>query len=359
MSVREVRKWQSEHGLLSTEHWPEIDRGRQEGIEGDEADGQGEGDSEGRVGGADKINFADNAAGNPEGPEGAADGGGLADSIVEGGEVGGEEKREEGTEDPSKEGGGLVQEGADKLGNDIAGEGDNVAVGAAARLALVPHIVNLLRAHKFEEAVKYVVDSVGYEDRFEIIKAVAEKVGGELGEHALTIFEHAIVAGLVVDVLKVGWEWTYGGIKAVQEAHEKGDRDSRIGIYASAWADCVIDGSHDNPGAVTAEQREAMQFGMQDGLATREQSLLLAEYHNQRNAKRALRLEDALYKRAGITGIKRMKESDDDVRSGWKPSGAAMALLIIRVLALAGLTCWLAKITRCRRRGTSRIPVGS
>ena len=76
------------------------------------------------------------------------------------------------------------------------------------------------------------------------------------------------------------------------------------GFYASAWADCVIDGSHDNPGAVTAEQREAMQFGMQDGLATREQSLLLAEYHNQRNAKRALRLEDALYKRAGITGIK-------------------------------------------------------
>ena len=33
----------------------------------------------------------------------------------------------------------------------------------------------------------------------------------------------------------------------------------------------MIDGSHDNPGAVTAEQREAMQFGMQDGLATREQ----------------------------------------------------------------------------------------
>ena len=62
-------------------------------------------------------------------------------------------------------------------------------------------------------------------------------MGGELGEHALKIFEPAIVAGLVVDVLKVGWEWTYGGIKAVQEAHEKGDRDSRIGIYASAWAD--------------------------------------------------------------------------------------------------------------------------
>ena len=39
-----------------------------------------------------------------------------------------------------------------------------------------------------------------------------------------------------------------------------------------------------------------------------------------------------------------MKESDDDVRSGWKPSGCVTALVIIGALALAGLTCWLAKI---------------
>ena len=173
--VREVRKWQSEHGLsVDGKIGPKSIEAAKKASKATKPDGQGEGDSEesGRRG---KNQFADNAAGNPEGPEGAADGGGLADSVVEGGEVGGEEKREEGTEDPSKEGGGLVQEGADKLGNDIAGEGDKVAVGAAARLALVPHIVNLLRAHKFEEAVKCVVASVGYEDRFEIIKVVARR----------------------------------------------------------------------------------------------------------------------------------------------------------------------------------------
>lgn len=115
------------------------------------------------------------------------------------------------------------------------------------------------------------------------------------------------MVGLVVDVLKIGWEWTIGGIKAVQEAHEAGDRDARIGIYAWAWSDCVLKGSHDNPGVVTEEQREAMRLGIEDGLSTRELSpelpfLLLAEYGNESNARHAL--EDALLKRAGISGIK-------------------------------------------------------
>jgi hypothetical protein len=38
-----------------------------------------------------------------------------------------------------------------------------------------------------------------------------------------------------------------------------------------------------------------------------------------------------------------MPESDDR-KSGWKPSGGAMALLIAGALALAGLTCWILKI---------------
>ena len=54
-----------------------------------------------------------------------------------------------------------------------------------------------------------------------------------------------------------------------------------------------------------------------------------------------------------------MKESDDDGKSGWKPSGAAMALLIIGALALAGLTCWLAKINPLPTPGHVQILVGS
>jgi hypothetical protein len=39
-----------------------------------------------------------------------------------------------------------------------------------------------------------------------------------------------------------------------------------------------------------------------------------------------------------------MPENSGDGKTGWKPSGAAMAVLIVGALALAGLTCWLAKI---------------
>jgi hypothetical protein len=38
-----------------------------------------------------------------------------------------------------------------------------------------------------------------------------------------------------------------------------------------------------------------------------------------------------------------MKESDDE-KTGWKPSGAAMAALIVGALMLAGLTCWVLNI---------------
>lgn len=304
VSIRALRIWQMEHGLT-----PDGKIGRKT-IEAAKKEAKGQKPDKGAGGG--EVNFTDEEAGTVQGNRGGPvaepeSGGELAEQVVEGGETGGEEEREAKTEDPSAEGGGLAQEGADKLGKDMAGEGHELGVGAAARLALVPHIVNLLRQHQYKAAVKYVYDSVGVEDRVEIVKHVVEKLAGELSHHALEWFETAATVGLVIDVLKVGWEWTYGGIKAVQEAHEAGDRDSRIGIYAWAWADCVLKGSHDNPGAITEEQREAMALGMQDGLMTRAQSpelafLLIAEYGNESNARRAL--EDALYKRAGISGVR-------------------------------------------------------
>ncbi|MCU1277069.1 MAG: hypothetical protein JWM53_615 [bacterium] len=297
VSVREVRKWQMEHGLNPDgKIGPKTIAAAKK-----ETKGKGDGKDEGKEGGEKSdVTFDDKEAGTVEAAP-------MAEAAVEVGETAGEEKRPEEKEDPSEVGGGLAKEGAEKIGEDMAGEGHGVAVGAAARLALVPHIVNLLRAHKFGDAVKYVLETISFQERAEILKAVAEKIGGELSEHALQIFEHACLVGLVADVLKAGWEWTYGGIKAVQEAHEAGDRDSRIGIYAWAWSDCVLKGSHDNPGAVDEQQREAMKLGIEDGLATRDQSpelafLLIAEYGSESNARHAL--EDALLKRAGISGIK-------------------------------------------------------
>jgi hypothetical protein len=239
-----------------------------------------------------------------------ASGGGGAAGAVEGGVTDGQEERAE-RESGAEEGGTLGTDAIGKAGEDMAEDyevsGAGAKVGAVARLALVPHLVNLLREHKFKEALGYLKDSVGAAEKVELIKLVAEKLKGELSHHALELFERAALVGVVYDVLKLGWEWTYGGIKAVQEAHERGDLDSRIGIYAWAWADAVLQGQHNNPGAITTEQREAMHKGIEDGLATRELSpempeLLLAEYGSYGNARRAL--EDALYKRAGIGGVR-------------------------------------------------------
>lgn len=291
VSVRAVRQWQIDHGQTP------------DGKVGKKSVDAAKKEAKQQGGETPDVAFTDAEAGSVDA---GADTAGSAGDAVEGGVAESEEKRSEG-EGASEEGSTFVQEGADKMGNDMAGEGHGAAVGAASRLALVPHVVELLREHKFKDAVKFLADSVGAEDRVEIVRFVVEKARGELSEHALELFEKAARIGLVYDVLKLGWEWTYGGIKAVQEAHEHGDRDSRIGIYAWAWSDCVLKGSHDNPGAVSEEQRKAMKLGIQDGLATRDRSpelsfLLIAEYGTESNARHAL--EDALYKRAGIAGVK-------------------------------------------------------
>lgn len=152
VSVRQLRQWQMEHGLVPDGKVGKgtLDAARKES-KAQKSNDKGEG------GQKSDVSFTEAEAGVVEGKKGGAaeaeptpD---LAEAAVGGGETSGEEKRPEEKEDASAEGGSLVQEGADKLGNDMAGEGHGLAVGAAARLALVPHIVNLLRAHKFKERV--------------------------------------------------------------------------------------------------------------------------------------------------------------------------------------------------------------
>ena len=50
--------------------------------------------------------------------------------------------------------------------------------------------------------------------------------------------------------------FSYDGLKAIGEAHEKGDREARIRMYAQAFAACFLDGKEagENPGAVTEEE---------------------------------------------------------------------------------------------------------
>jgi hypothetical protein len=234
--------------------------------------------------------------------------GGLAEAVVGEGETGAMEEREppgadEEREEAKEHGSGLKETAEHVMGGKAGG-----ALGWAA---LVPELVELLREHRYKEAISYVVKNVGSEERVEMIKEaaahLAEHYGYSLAPKLLVFLEKVALAGAVYDVLGIGWEWTAKGLDSIREAHERGDRDSRIAIYAYAWSDTVLGNRHQNPGAVSEEQREAMTLGIEDGRDTLELSpelggLLRAEYGDADNARRAL--EDALLQRAGLGGIK-------------------------------------------------------
>jgi Putative peptidoglycan binding domain len=232
--------------------------------------------------------------------------GGLAVAVVDGGETGAMEAREPPGADEErtemKEHGSGVKE-ATEFG--VGGK----AGGIAAWAALIPALVELVREHRYKEAVSYVVSNIKKEERVEMLKEalahLAEHYGYKLAPRLLGLLEKAVLAGAIVDVLGLGWEWTSKGLEAIREAHERGERDSRIAIYAYAWSDTVLGIRHQNPGAVGEEPREAMKLGIEDGHATLEQSpdlgpLVLAQYGDPDNARRAL--EDALLNRAGLGG---------------------------------------------------------
>jgi hypothetical protein len=234
----------------------------------------------------------------------------MAIEAVEGGETGGQETIP--GEGQNFEGDSMASDGIGRAGEDIASDyahhgelsaNGKVGLGVASRLVLVPHIVSLIQHHKYKEALEVIWESTGKEERVELARKAIETVGIKLSEHAVQLFEHAAAAGAMVDVLALGWEWTRLGLMSIYEAHEKGDRDSRVAIYAWAWSDTVLTGKHSNPGAISPEQREAMDKGKEDGGDTRQNlpelpGLLLAQYHNEHEARMAL--EKALLEKAGL-----------------------------------------------------------
>jgi hypothetical protein len=87
-------------------------------------------------------------------------------------------------------------------------------------------------------------------------------------------------------------KWTYEGFKQIHEAHERGDQETRIDLYADAFAHAFVygeqGGDHGQAAlrAVTPEERHAVELGRADGTrsagATGELAPLIGEALLQR-----------------------------------------------------------------------------
>lgn len=247
----------------------------------------------------------------------ADEGGGLADELVAGGSTESEEHRPK--EDPEamkEEGGRAASEGADHAieateASEGMGAAGKAGIRTAAQIARLPHVIHLVKAHKYKEAINYIRESLGYSDYVEVIKLVAEHVGLDVAELLPKITKIATIGAETADIVLVGLQFQYEALKALAEAKEKGERDNRIYLYATAWADGFLLGAHSNPGAITDEQREAVANGLREGKATAgalgERAAevgkkVLEQYGTVENARRAV--IDALLKHAGIEGVK-------------------------------------------------------
>jgi hypothetical protein len=244
-----------------------------------------------------------------EGAGGKLENPALMDNIAEGAE-------DMESHNPGKEGDLLKQTGK---GVQQAAKGAKMIglVGGSPwfKAAQAPHIIDLLRRGDVLEACKELATQFGKEKAVEALTFVAKKIG--LGQVVEAVEKFgASEAGVALGAaLSVGWalvKWTYEGFKQIHEAHARGDQDSRIAIYAGAFADGFLygSGSGDRAGAVTREQKDAWRLGNADGAATAgatgEQAAsigkaLLDKHGGAHGARQAVINE--LLKKAGFSGV--------------------------------------------------------
>jgi hypothetical protein len=312
---RAVRAWQLEHGLRGD---GKIGEKTLEAAKGGTADGGSEEkpDQAGAApeGGAKSAKAAGPKNAAAKGAEPAESDGGddLAAELVAGGDTEGEEHRAKDPEKEKEEGGKNVSEGVEHAGEAAGLEGGaGLGVRTAAQIARMPHVIALVKQHKYGEAAKYITDTLGFGDAVEVVKLVAEHLGLDLAEVLPNVTRVATVGAETADIVLAGLDFQYEGLMALAEAKERGERDNRIILYSEAWAGGFLEGEYSNAGAITDEQREAVTNGLRDGKASagklgeKAESIgkqLLAKYGNEGNARRAL--IDELLKRGGIEGIR-------------------------------------------------------
>jgi hypothetical protein len=247
----------------------------------------------------------------------------LAECVVARGVTDGEDHREapeagETTAEAGKEISGSLDETLEEAdGAEEMDTGGKAGLRAAERIALAPHVLDLVKQRKWREAISYIASTFHPSDVLSIVKLAATHLGMEL-EFVAQASRLARFAGKVVlygggpiDVIGELVQFQFDGLKALAKAHEEGRRDNRIYLYVDAWAHAFLYGEYHNSSVVSPEQREAVEQGIRDGQASvaacgeHGQEIgrqLLDAYKSEDNARRAL--EDALLERAGIHGIK-------------------------------------------------------
>jgi hypothetical protein len=178
------------------------------------------------------------------------------------------------------------------------------------KAAMAPAILELLRDGDYAGAVKTLASQFSPSQVLEGLTLACEKLG--LHEAVQALEELAPLGAAASAGLEMVL-FSYDGLVSIGEAHESGERDARIALYAAAFADCFLfgEGAEDSSGAVGEEQREAVERGRKDGAATAARSgelapvigkALLKKYGSERNARQAI--VDELLRRAGMKGVR-------------------------------------------------------
>jgi hypothetical protein len=178
------------------------------------------------------------------------------------------------------------------------------------KAAMAPAILELLREGDYAGAVKTLAAQFSPSQVLEGLTLACEKLG--LHE-AVKALEELAPLGAAASVGLEMVLFSYDGLVSIGEAHESGDRDARIALYAAAFADCFLFGEEagESSGAAGEEQREAVERGRKDGTVTAARTgelapvigkALLKKYGSERHARQAI--VDELLRRAGMKGVR-------------------------------------------------------